>query len=66
MDGHADRRIERDGSQRDRVDRLMERERERQWWTEGRGKTKEEKEERERVGRRAVGALNFVSIDGVA
>lgn len=29
MDGHADRRIERDGSQRDRVDRLMERERER-------------------------------------
>lgn len=64
MDGHADRRIERDGSQRDRVDRLMERERES-------GGQKEEgrqrrRKKRERVGRRAVGALNFVSIDGVA
>lgn len=64
MDGHADRRIERDGSQRDRVDRLMERER-----------VVDRREREDKGGERrksrdswdmGEGALNFVSIDGVA
>lgn len=64
MDGHADRRIERDGSQRDRVDRLMERER-----VVDR-REREDKGEERRKSRDSwdmgEGALNFVSIDGVA
>ena len=66
MDGHADRRIEREWiTKRDRVDRLTERERGRESSGQKGDKEGERRKSRDRWDM-GEGALNFVSIDGVA